>query len=425
MPQKPAASSFISRYWLFLALYAAGISLYLWWTRSNTVPEPYIGTAVDPATFMSPEELRVSELYPAIRNGLFFLSYPWEWGIYIILLFGGWARRFQDRLEAWRLPAFLRFVVFVAWVNVLSFAAFMPIRVLGYRLSRHYNISTQGAGSWLRDKLVALGVDTLMLAVITGVAFWIIRRGGRWWLKLWLLSVPFTVFLMYIQPVVIDPLYNTFTRLSDPVLEQQILELVHQAGVSADRVYEVDMSAKTNALNAYVNGIGPSLRIVLWDTLFRLEDKEILLIMAHELGHYVKHHLEWSAVGAIGTSFVMLWLGSRVLQGIVRRWGSLWGVKKMSDLAVLPVILLVLSVFSFVSLPVSNYISRQAESAADAYAMQLIGSADGAVTMHQKLAKVTYDEVAPPLLVHWFRSSHPTTMERILDAQAFERQSAR
>jgi STE24 endopeptidase len=425
MQQKPAASSVISRYWLFLALYAAGISLYLWMTRANTVPGPYVGTAADPATFMNPEELRVSEIYPAIRNGLFFLSYPWEWGIYIILLFGGWARRFQDRLEAWRLPAPIRFVVFVAWVNVLSFAAFMPIRVLGYRLSRHYNISTQGAGSWLRDKLVALGVDTLMLAVITGVAFWIIRRGGRWWLKLWLLSIPFTVFLMYIQPVVIDPLYNTFTRLSNPVLEQHILDLAHQAGVSADRVYEVDMSAKTNALNAYVNGIGPSLRIVLWDTLFRLEDKEILLIMAHELGHYVKHHLEWSALGAIGTSFVMLWLGSRVLQGIVRKWGSLWGITRMSDLAVLPLILLVVSVFSFVSLPVSNYISRQAEGAADAYAMQLIGSADGAVTMHQKLAKVTYDEVDPPLLVHWFRSSHPTTMERILDAQAFERRNSR
>src|SRR5690606_27504033 len=109
-------------------------------------------------------------------------------------------------------------------------------------------------------------IGYLTLLAVSAVAFWVISRGGRWGLKLWLMSIPFTLFMMYIQPVVIDPLYNDYYRLKDPVLERKILDLAQRADIPADRVYEVDMSEKTNSLNAYVTGLGSSLRIVLWDT---------------------------------------------------------------------------------------------------------------------------------------------------------------
>jgi Zn-dependent protease with chaperone function len=199
------------------------------------------------------------------------------------------------------------------------------------------------------------------------------------------------------------------------------MELASGAGIPAERVYEVDMSAKTNALNAYVDGIGSSLRIVIWDTtLKQLNEEEILQIVAHEIGHYVMRHLEWSALGAVGASLVMLWLGSYLLRSAIRRWGGRWGIREPGQAAVLPLVLLLMSVLTFVSLPFSNAVSRQAESAADRYAMELIGHAGGAVSMQQKLSKATLDEVDPPLIVKWFRSSHPSALERIADAQAFD-----
>lgn len=410
--------SFIRRYLLFVAVYAAAIGIYLWYASGHAVPEAYKGTAADPATFLTPQQLAQSQTYSAAGNLLFFLSFPWEWGIYLILLFGGYARSWQDRLERSALPALVRFPVYVLWLQLTVFLAFLPLRIAGYALSRHYGISTQSVPGWLRDKAVGFGVNYVMMLAAAVVALWFIRRGGRWWVKLWLLSVPFTLFMMYIQPVVIDPLYNRFTRLSNPELEQRILALAAKADIPADRVYEVNMSEKTNSLNAYVTGIGGSLRIVLWDTtLKRLTEQEILLIMAHEMGHYVMHHLEWSAVGAVGASLILLWLGNLLLQAALRRWGSEWGIRGPGDFAVLPLLLLLLSLLSFAASPVENAVSRQAEHAADVYGLQLIGSTEGAVSMYQKLASSSLSEVNPPLLVKWFGSTHPSIMERIIYVQ--------
>jgi Zn-dependent protease with chaperone function len=414
----------IRLYALVFVLYAAAIGLYLWHASANTVPAMVQGTSADPATFMTAEQLRQSEVYSAQRNWLFFIAYPWEWGIYLVLLFGGFVKRWDDRLSQLRLPVYARLPTLAVIISAVAFIVQMPIRVIGYTLSRSNHISVQPPGQWLRDKLVAFGVDTLITVVVVCVAFWFIRKGGRWWLKLWLLSIPFTLFLMYIQPVVIDPLYNEFSRLSDPVLRQQIEQLSSDAGIQTERIFEVDMSAKTNALNAYVDGIGPSLRIVLWDTtLQRMTPDEIMLIVAHEIGHYTMHHLEWSVLGAVGGSLFMLFVGGWLLRAAIRRFGPAWGIGDAGQPAALPVMLLLLSVLTFVSLPLSNAVSRQAEASADRYAERLIGHSTSAVSMQQKLALATLDEVDPPWIVRLFRDTHPSAMERIADAQAFENRS--
>ncbi len=418
-------SALMSLFALFV-VYAAAMAAYVWYTSQNNVPARYQGTPADPATFFTPSQLHDSQMLNAFRYFIFFISGPWEWFIYLALLAGGLARYWRDALERRGWPIFVRFPLFVLLVQAAAFLLYLPLRIAGYSLSKSYGISTQPVSGWIRDKLVDFGIGYLTMLVVSAVALWIVSHGGRWWLKLWLLSIPFTAFMMYIQPVVIDPLYNDYYRLKDPVLEQRILELAKRADIPADRVYEVDMSTKTNALNAYVTGIGSSLRIVLWDTtLKKLDEKEILLIMAHEMGHYVKHHLEWSALGAVGASLFLLFVGGWLYARIVRRRGTGWGIRGPSDMAALPLALLLISVLSFASLPVSNAISRHAESAADNYALKLIGSAEGSVSMDQTMAVVTLSDVNPPLLVKWFRDTHPSDMERIVNAIEFERQHER
>jgi Zn-dependent protease with chaperone function len=411
----------IRRYWIGFAVYAAAMGVYLYLTRGNGVPEAYRGTPADPATFMNGEELRISESYPAWRNWLFFLLSPLEWGLYGVILFSGWGKRLYNRLEGLRGPSLLRFTLYALVVQAVAYFGCLPLRFVGYRMSRYYDISTQGMGGWLRDKLVEFAVGAIPLALGLALAMWLIRRGGRWWLKLWLISVPFIAFMMVVQPVFIDPLYNQYTRLSDPVLEAHILAMADEADVPAERVYEANMSAKTNAYNAYVNGIGPTLRIVVWDTLYRLDENEILPIVAHEIGHYVLHHLEWSTLGLIGSSLVMLYLGQWLYRYAYRRWGKSWGLRSLGDPAAAAALLLLVSVLGFASLPFSNLVSRQAERAADAYALKLAHTPEGVVSMNQKLVTSTYDDVYSPLLVRLFRDTHPSAMERIRDADQFAR----
>ncbi|MNC18614.1 heat shock protein HtpX [compost metagenome] len=339
----------------------------------------------------------------------------------MIILFSGWGKRLYNRLENLRWPPFLRFTTYALAVQAAAYFGCLPLRFAGYRMSRFYGISTQGFGGWLRDKLVEFAVGAIPLALGLALAMWLIRRGGRWWLKLWLVSIPFILFMTVVQPVFIDPLYNKYSRLSDPALEARILAMADEAGVPAERVYEVNMSAKTNAYNAYVNGIGPTLRIVLWDTLYRLDENEILPIVAHEIGHYVLHHLEWSTLGLIGSALVLLYLGQAVYRYMYRRWGGSWGLRSLGDPAGAAALLLLLSVLSFASLPFSNAVSRQAERAADEYGLKLAHTPEGVVSMNQKLAKATYDDVYAPLLVRLFRDTHPSAMERIHDADEYAR----
>jgi STE24 endopeptidase len=412
---------FLRTYFSVFLILMILITVYLLNHARHPIPEAYLGTEADPATFLTPLQWEQSVVYAALRNGMYFFSVPWEWGLFLVLLFTGAASRWQTMLEN-RVRPVLRLPLFVLLLQAASFLWFLPLRITGFSLAKYYGVSTQSAASWARDKAVTFGVNYLLMFAVAAVAFWIMSKGGRWWLKLWLLSVPFTLFMMYIQPVVIDPLYNDFSRLSNPALEQRILELAAKAEIPADRVFEVNMSEKTNSLNAYVNGIGGSLRIVLWDTtLKKMTEQEILLIMAHEMGHYDMHHLEWSAVGAIASSFVVFWLGSRVYLYSMKRWGGRWGVHRPTDAAALPLVLLIMSLFTFIASPVTNSVSRNAENAADRYAFELIGQTEGAVSMYQKLASSSLSEVNPPFLVELFTSTHPSIMERIIYAKQYDK----
>lgn len=179
---------------------------------------------------------------------------------------------------------------------------------------------------------------------------------------------------MFIQPVVIAPLYNDFYPLKNKELETKILSLAEQANIPAEHVFEVNMAEKTNALNAYVTGVGSNSRIVLWDTtLNRLSDKEILFIMAHEMGHYVEKHIYFGMVGYIFMTLIGLWLTSRIMAWIISRYGKVLKIKKINDISSLPLFLLITSVLLFASSPLSNYFSRYQESRADQYAIELTG----------------------------------------------------
>ncbi len=258
--------------------------------------------------------------------------------------------------------------------------------------------------------------------IIVVVLYWLMKRfKKRWWLPAWLLSIPFMVFMMFIQPVVIDPLYNDFYPLKNKELETKILALAEKANIPAEHVYEVNMSEKTNSLNAYVTGIGSNARIVLWDTtLEQLNEEEILFIMAHEMGHYVEKHIYFGIAGYILLTGIGLWLTSHIMSWWLRKHGKDLKVTGISQLSSLPLFLLITSMLLFVVSPMTNWISRYEEMRADRYGMEMTRNKEAAIQTFHDLTKSGLSQVNPPLLVKIFRYDHPTMLERIRMVEDFD-----
>ncbi|RXT04802.1 M48 family metallopeptidase [Ammoniphilus sp. CFH 90114] len=401
-------------YTTLLAIYGLLIAWYLLYTPSSLPPDS-IGGPSDPATFMNSYQMEQSVSYSRIRNMMFFIGGPLEWGFYLLILGSGLASVYQRWVGKVK-GSFFQVVLFVFILTLTTSLLHFPQDYFTFQLRHEYGMTNEPFASWGLDKLKAFALSVIMSSPIIWLLYWLIRKSPRrWWLWCWTASIPIALFFMYIQPVVLDPVFNKFSPLKDQQLKEEILFLADRANVPVEQVYEVDMSKKTNALNAYVNGIGNNTRIVLWDTtLDKLEKDEILFIMAHEIGHYVLNHMIWLFVGTVFMILAALFVIFYLLEWTVRRFGQAWGIPRVGDISSLPIILLLISVLSFLSMPVQNAVSRQYERAADIYAMEMMQDSDAAVRTFQRLAVEGKSEVNPPPLVKYFLYGHPTLHERIL-----------
>ncbi|MEK4148968.1 M48 family metallopeptidase [Robertmurraya sp. FSL W8-0741] len=403
-------------------LYGLFFYWYLFYFADTSLPFEYEGSKADPATFLNGRELMLSEEYSKIRNLLFFLSTPFEWLFYLFVLLAGLSGAFKKWAGQSSKYKIIQTAIYTIWLTFFAFVATFPLSYISYSLSKSYNISTQSFSSWMKDELIDFWINFGTMFIIVAVLYWLMKKSQkRWWLYAWLLSVPFTLFVMFLQPVVIDPLYNDFYPLKDKQLEAKILELASEANIPSEHVFEVNMAEKTNALNAYVTGIGSNSRIVLWDTtLNRLNDEQILFIMAHEMAHYVEKHLYIGIAGYLLLSLVGLYLTYRLMNYAVNRWGEALKIPAVHDIRSFPLFLMILSMLLFVSSPVSNLVSRYQEMRADRYAIEMTGNTEAGIGTFQELSRAGLSQVNPPLLVKIFRYGHPTMLERISMIEEYE-----
>lgn len=287
-------------------IYALMMLGYIWIWSDTSIPSELAGTKAHPNTFLRQEELVLVNEYSKIRNTFYFLMLPLEWIFYFLLLLLGGSRAIQSWAEKITKYTSLQAGIYLFWLTLFVTLVHFPFSYVRYFFSVQYNITVQSFSGWMRDQLVGFWEGLLLMWLVVLVVFFLINKFKKWWwVYSWLLFIPFIFLMMYLQPVVIDPLYNDFTELQDKELESKILGLAAESDIPADRVYEVNMSEKTNSINAYVTGVGGNSRIVLWDTLLtRLDDDGILFIMAHEMGHYVMHHIIVGLSGYILFSFL-------------------------------------------------------------------------------------------------------------------------
>ena len=294
----------------------------------------------------------------------------------------------------------------------------------GYVLERRFGLSTQTFASWFGDWGKMLALSIIAGVVLLWLFYGVIRRSPRrWWFYFWLATIPLALFVMFIEPWVVEPLFYKFTPLADsqPALVDRIESMLGHDGlhIPPSRILLMNASTKTTALNAYVSGVGASKRVVVWDTTLRaLTPDETLLVLGHETGHYVLHHIPKEFALDECVLLAIFYLGYRIYRSLVRRFGARTGLEGEGDLASLPLAMLILTVLAFLASPAVNGISRHYEHQADQYGLEVAYGVvpdpnAAAARAEQILGVIDLAQPDPSSLKVFWLYTHPPVEERI------------
>jgi Zn-dependent protease with chaperone function len=324
-------------------------------------------------------------------------------------------RRPPERLAALRRPVLAGAAVAAA-ISVATGLAALPLSAVARERAKDVGLVTQDWTGWVGDKAKSLAIAAGFAALGGAVLVLVMRRfGSRWWIPGTVAVVAFGALTTYVGPVVLDPVFNDFKRLPDGELRSDVLDLARRAGVDVGEIYEMDASRRTTAANAYVTGLGQTKRVVLYDTLVDdFTPAETRSVVAHELGHVhfrdVRNGLIWLAIVApFGT-----WAVAVLSERLAPRGGAL-GPRAV------PAVALSLAIVVPLITMVSNQLSRSVERRADAFSLELTSDPQALIDLQRRLAINNVGDPDPPAISRFLLGTHPTTLQRIGQAEAFER----
>ena len=295
-------------------------------------------------------------------------------------------------------------VVLAVWLAGLPFSAATLVR------RRDFGLSEQSWSGWLVDQVTSLGVQAVLVSIGVAGAVWLAGRFGRRW---WLVGAPALVgvaaLFLVVQPLVVQPLFNRFEPLPDRKLASEIQDLAQELDVAVDDVLVADASRRTTTANAYIAGLGPTRRVVLYDTLLdgRFAAGEIRFVAAHELAHVERRHLwkglAWFALLAVPGVFLLAWITDR-LGGMGPR--------------LVPLGLAFTFAWILVTQPLANAVSRRYEAEADWLALQATRDPESGLALDRNFVRTALADPDPPAWVTFWWGTHPTPIDRIAMARS-------
>ena len=341
-------------------------------------------------------------------------SVLWGLGVAWLLLSRRISSRLRDLAERRSRRPALQTALYAALYVPLTALLGLPLTLYSDYFREHrYGLSNQSFGAWSRDQLVGLAVGVVLASVLVALLYAVIRRAPRtWWAWGAGVFLLFFSFTALIAPVFIAPLFNRYQAVDDPAVAQPILRLARANGIPAERVYQFDASRQSRRISANVSGFGATMRISLNDNLLsRCSQAEIESVMGHEMGHYAlnhvyKHLLFFGVVITLGLVFAR-WGFERVS----RCCGEAWGLRGVSDVAGLPLLAALLSVWLFAMTPLLNTWIRSAEAEADLFGINASQQPEGFAEVSLKLGE--YRKLDPGPLEEWLLFDHPSGRSRI------------
>jgi STE24 endopeptidase len=381
------------------------------------------GSQERPAYSLPPDKLARAIKYSRIRVILDFVGTGWGILQLILLLALGVVAKMRNFAVRVSRNRWGQCFVFTFALLLVTTVLNLPLDLYGQEMARVYGQSVQGWGSWIWDVGKGFLLTFIFGGLLVMLLFWVIRRSpNRWWLWFWIPAMIFVLIAVFVAPVLIDPLFNKFEPLArtDPALVDRIEQVVARGGITIppDRMFLMKASEKVTTLNAYVTGYGASKRVVVWDnSISKATPDEISFIFGHEMGHYVLNHIPETLVFS---GFLLLgefYVAYRGVRWLIAQYGARWNIPSQNDWGALVVLLLVLSVLSFLSEPIVNSYSRMHEHDADVYGQEVI---HGIVQDPQKVAQQSFQLLGemsltdpnPNPFVEFWTFSHPSVASR-------------
>lgn len=396
----------------------AAITAFTYWLRhinlrhlkqhGTSVPEGFEGS-------IDADKLRRSSAYTVDSSRLGLWDSLFDNMLLIVFLFGGLITTYDYFIRSLSTSPIISAILFFLLLGWVSTLLGIPFDLYGtFRIEARYGFNTTTPRVWITDFIKSQAIGAVLLSVLLAVAFWLIGWSPlHWWLWVWGFMALFSLFMMFISPYVIEPLFNKYEPVTEPGLEDDIRAMMEKAGLKVGKVQQMDASKRSNHSNAYFTGIGRVKRIVLYDTLIRqMSHEEIVAVLAHEIGHWKKGHiwkrLFWAELMALAGS----WLGFKLLA-----WQGLPGLLGLPGDISLPAKMVVLGFVASLALfplgPFSAWRSRCHEREADRFASDLTGRPEHLASALIKMSAENLSNLFPHPLYAAFHYSHPPVVERV------------
>ncbi len=380
---------------------------------------------------LSPEKYQKAVTYSRAKYRLHFISFAYGVLLLLALIALRVAPKFRDWAEAASRRRFVQAAIFVPLLTLTQGLLDLPIEMYRHNLSLRYEQSIQSWGSWFWDWTKENLVGLVIGIPLVWLLYAVIRRSPRrWWFYSWLASLPIIVFLLFLAPVVIQPLFFKFEPLAreHPELVSQIGKVTARGGLSIprSRMFEMKASEKLKSVNASVTGFGASKRVVVWDTtLEKMTIPQTLFVFGHEMGHYVLRHIAKGIAFFWLVLLVMLYAGYRGMRWALARWGEKWRVRSVEDWASLPVLFLFFALFVELAEPIGNTYSRWREHQADVFGLEAIhglvpDSSQAAAEAFQILGEINLSDPEPSPFVEFWLYSHAPLAKRLVFAREYD-----
>lgn len=413
------------KFLLFLCF--AIITAFTYWLRhinlqhlkvhGNKVPEGF-ENAIDE------EKLRTSSNYTFDSSRLGLWDSLFDNALLIIFLFGGVISLYDSFISGLSSSSIITAILFFLMMTWASTLLGIPFDLYGtFVIEARYGFNTTTPRLWIVDFVKSQAIGALMLTFLIAVVFWLISWSPlQWWLWVWGFMALFSLFMMFISPYVIEPLFNKYEPVTKEGLEDDIRAMMEKAGLKVGKVLQMDASKRSNHSNAYFTGIGKVKRIVLYDTLIKqMSHSEIVAVLAHEIGHWKKGHiwkrLLWAETMALAGS----WLSFKLLN-----WPGLPDLLGLPATISLPAKMVVLGFIASLALfplgPFSAWRSRCHEQEADRFASDLTGQPEDLASALVKMSAENLSNLFPHPFYADFYYSHPPVIARVQTLRQWSKQ---
>jgi STE24 endopeptidase len=372
-----------------------------------TIPEGFAAT-------INEETLAKTMAYTCENSRLDLWASLFDNLLLVLFLFAGLLQTYDRLIAGITVSPVVQGVLFFILLSWLQTILEIPFSIYGtFVVEARHGFNTMTPVLWLTDLLKSQVVGSIMTALVLGAIFALIDWSpSHWWLWVWGFLALFSLFMMFISPYVIEPLFNRFEPVTEEGLEDEIRTMMARAGLKVGRVTQMDASKRSRHSNAYFTGIGAVKRIVLYDTLIRqMTHGEIVAVLAHEIGHWKRGHIWKRLLLAEAGSLAGSWLAFQALawEGLP----SLLGYGSLSLAAKLVILGFVASLATFPLTPLFSWLSRRDEYEADRFAVEICGDPGALATALVKLSAENLANLHPHPLYARFYYSHPPVVERV------------